>query len=317
MTHRPRRKAWAFLSSGFRFSLNTPRLVIIPKRARKGYDTLMNPPEPITSAANPRIKSAVKLRRSRDRRRSGLFLAEGPREVSRAISAGLDVVEVFYCTDLMSEQEIRTALSGRGDRVPVFKVTQPLLKMLAYRDRPEGLIAVVKQPSWSLDDLTDGGQAADKPPLFLVAVGTQKPGNLGAMARTAEAAGCVAVLSCGAPVDVFNPNTIRASTCAVYTLPVVNATDQDAVTCLRDHGIKIAATTPDPAKSRSYTDADLTGPLAIIIGPEDTGLSDTWLNAADQRLAIPTLGQTVDSLNAANAAAVVLFEAVRQRAGNI
>jgi len=271
--------------------------------------------KPITSAANPRIKSAVKLRRSRDRKRSGLFLAEGTREVSRAITAGLGVVEVFYSPDLMNEHEVRTALSGLGESAQVFTVTEPLLKMLAYRDEPEGLIAVVKQPTWALKDLpvpevqANGGGAS----LYLIAVGTQKPGNLGAMVRTAQAAGCRAVLACGTPVDAFNPNAIRASTCAVYTLPVVSLTDQQAVAYLRDQVIRIAATTPQAADTTRYTDADLTGPLAVVIGPEDHGLSDTWLNAADQRLSIPTLGRTVDSLNAANAAAVVLFEAVRQR----
>ncbi len=270
--------------------------------------------KPITSAANPRIKSAVKLRKSRDRRRSGMFIAEGPREVSRAISAGLDLMEVFYCPDVMADYDTRAALYGMDEQTPTFTVTQPLLKMLAYRDAPEGLIAVVRQPLWPLEEIpmpevqADGVGAS----LYLVAVGTQKPGNLGAMARTAEAAGCRAVLACGTPVDAFNPNAIRASTCAVYTLPVINLTDPQAVNFLREQGIRIAATTPAP-DANTYTDADLTGPLAIVIGPEDTGLSDTWIDASDLRLAIPTLGQTVDSLNAANAAAVVLFESVRQR----
>ncbi len=272
-------------------------------------------PKPITSAANPRIKSAVKLRKSRDRRRIGLFIAEGPREVSRAIAAGLELIEVFYCPDIMADYDTRAALNGMDDQTPTFTVTKTLIKMLAYRDDPEGLIAVVRQPTWALDELpvpevqANGGGA----PLYLIAVGTQKPGNLGAMTRTAEAAGCKAVLACGDSVDAFNPNAIRASTCAVFTLPVIHMTDDQAVTHLRDQGIRIAATTPDPDGKSLYTDADLTGPLAIVIGPEDTGLTDAWLNAADQRLSIPTLGNTVDSLNAANAAAVILFEAVRQR----
>jgi len=269
----------------------------------------MSDPQPITSAANPRIKSAVKLRKSRDRRRSGLFLAEGPREVSRAVAAGLDVLEVFYCSELMGEGETHAALSGLRDSVAVFTVTEPLLKMLAYRDEPEGVVAVVSQPVWTLDDL----KTVDDGALYLVAVGTQKPGNLGAMSRTAAAAGCRAVLSCGAAVDAFNPNAIRASTCAVFTLPTINLDDATAIDFLRKRSIRIAATTPDPSCAELYTDADLTGPLAIVVGPEDAGLSDTWLDAVDLRLTIPTLGRSVDSLNAANAAAVVLFEAVRQR----
>ena len=151
--------------------------------------------------------------------------------------------------------------------------------------------------------------------LYLVAVGTSKPGNLGAMARSAEAAGCKALLACGVPVDTFNPNAIRASTCAVFTLPIVNVEEAEAVNWLRGRGVRIAATTPDAGRAVFYTDADLTGPLALVIGPEDAGLGESWLDVADVCVTIPTLGRTVDSLNAANAAAVLLFEAVRQRNG--
>lgn len=263
----------------------------------------------ITSAANPRIKSAVKLRRSRDRRKGGLFLAEGPREVGRSFAARLDVLEVFYCSDLLDERQLSDVLHELDKGVPVFSVPVAILKMLAYREEPEGVIAVVRQPGWTLDELpaVNGGD------LYLVAVGTAKPGNLGAMARSAEAAGCKALLACGTPVDAFNPNAIRASTCAVFTLPIVSVQETEAVGWLRDRGIRIAATTPDAGRAQLYTDADLAGPTALVIGPEDAGLSDAWLDAADVCLTIPTLGQTVDSLNAANAAAVLLFEAVRQR----
>ena len=272
----------------------------------------MAQPLSITSAANPRIKAAVKLRRSRERRQDGLFLAEGPREVGRAIEAGLDVVEVFYCPSLLGEAEMSAVLAGLDRSVRVYSVTEPLLKMLAYRDEPEGVIAVVGQPTWELQDTcVDPSGGADD--LYLVAVGTAKPGNLGAMARSAEAAGCRAVLACGTPIDVFNPNAIRASTCAVFTLPVVNVEEAQAIDHLRGRGIRIIAATPDAARSSCYSDVDLTGPLALVIGPEDTGLSDGWLDAADLCVSIPTLGQTVDSLNAANAAGVLLFEAVRQR----
>jgi TrmH family RNA methyltransferase len=229
--------------------------------------------------------------------------------VGRAITAELSVLEVFHCPELMGVHEMGAALSGLSDDVPLFTVPAAILKMLAYRDEPEGVIAVVKQPAWTLEGLAGVQQDG----LYLVAVGTAKPGNLGAMARSAEAAGCGAVLACGTPVDAFNPNAIRASTCAVFTLPIVNVEEAQAVDWLRGRGLRIAATTPDPDRSTCYTDADLTGPLAIVIGPEDAGLSDAWLDAADVCVSIPTLGQTVDSLNAANAAAIVLFEAVRQR----
>ena len=267
---------------------------------------------PITSTANPKIKAAVKLRRSRDRRDTGLFLAEGPREVARAIEAGLEVIEVYVCPDLSAENNYTALLEDVRADTQVFTVPVTLMKMLAYRDKPEGILAVAKQPAWSVDDIRTRIENEPSPPLLLVAVGTQKPGNLGAMVRTAEAAGCVAMIAAGAPVDCFNPNAIRASTCAVYTLPVVSIEEHQALAFLRDQGLRLAATTPSP-DAGLYTDADLTGPLAVVIGPEDSGLSDDWLGATDHQLAIPTLGRTVDSLNAANAAAVVLFEAVRQR----
>lgn len=265
--------------------------------------------QPITSAANPRIKSAVKLRRSRDRRKGGLFLAEGPREIRRSVTARLEVLEVFYCPDLLDGRALADVLAGLDQGVAVFSVTESLLKLLAYRDDPQGVIAVVRQPMWALDGLPTICQDD----LYLVAVGTAKPGNLGAMARSAEAAGCKAMLACGTPVDAFNPNAIRASTCAVFTLPIVNVQEGEAVDWLRGRGMRIAATTPDAGRAKLYTDADLTGPLALVIGPEDAGLGDGWLDAADTCLTIPTLGRTADSLNAANAAAVLLFEAVRQR----
>ncbi len=273
----------------------------------------MHPAEPITSAANPRIKAAVKLRRSRDRRGSGLFIAEGHREVSRAVATGLELIEVYLCEDLFNSRDAASGLAEVWGQTRVFTVPESLMKMLAYRDKPEGILAVVRQPVWSIEDVQNSTENQQAPPLLLVAVGTQKPGNLGAMVRTAEAAGCVAVIAAGTPVDIFNPNAIRASTCAVFTLPVIGMNDDDALACLRELGFQIAATTPTQGAS-NYTDADLTGPLAVVIGPEDTGLNDAWLDAADRKLAIPTLGQTVDSLNAANAAAVVLYEAVRQRA---
>ena len=249
----------------------------------------------------------MKLRKSRDRRRSGLFLAEGAREVSRAIQAGLGVAQVYVCDDLMPDGQSRDVLAGLDSSTPVFSVPEALLKMLAYRDEPEGVISVVKQPAWALDDLpADSGGA-----FYLVAVGTQKPGNLGAMARTAEAAGCDAVIACGDTVDTFNPNAIRASTCAVYTMPIVHGDEAEVIQWLRSRGVRIAAATVDGATS--CYEADLTGSLAIVVGPEDVGLSERWVSAADARVSIPMLGRTVDSLNASNAAAVLLYEAVRQR----
>jgi TrmH family RNA methyltransferase len=243
----------------------------------------------ITSVENPRVKDVVRLRRSRERRRSGLFVAEGPREVERAAAAGLRIVATYYAPELVA------------DRPPGGEeVSAAVLRKMAYRAEPEGVLAVVEAPR---RELPSGGT------LFLVAVGIEKPGNLGAMARSADAAGADALLVAGAEADPWNPNAIRASTGATFTLPVVEATLAD----VRALGVPLAAAVVDAADAIPYTEADLTGPTAIVVGAEDAGLPPAWRNAADVRVAIPLRARTADSLNAATAAAILLFEAVRQR----
>ncbi len=239
----------------------------------------------ITSVDNARVKDVLRLRRSSERRRSGLFLAEGPREVGRAREAGLRIVETYYAPALLEWDEGET-------------VSERVLAKMAYRAEPEGVIAVVEVPRRELPlDAT----------LLLVAVGVEKPGNIGAMARTAEAAGADALVIAEGRSDAWNPNAIRASTGAVFTLPVVEASLEE----LRDLGIELLAAVVD-APTR-YTDADLTTPLALLIGAEDAGLGAGWLAAATRTVSIPVAGGSADSLNAATAAAIILFEAVRQR----
>ncbi|MCC6682306.1 MAG: RNA methyltransferase [Phycisphaeraceae bacterium] len=247
---------------------------------------------PITSPSNPRIKRLLKLRKSRDRRRDGVFLAEGLREVERAFAAGLQLEELYVCPALLGGQRVAAEAAQR------FEVTEAILNKAAYRDDPEGVLAVVRQPEHSLADLPIGD-------LWLIAVGTEKPGNLGAMVRTAAAAGCAGVLATG-PVDVFNPNAIRASTGAVFSLPVVEAEDEAIIAWCRKRDLRLIAATPEgglPYQQVSYQRA------AIVIGPEDKGLDDRWLAAAEQRVTIPMAAGVVDSLNAAATAAVLLFEA--------
>jgi TrmH family RNA methyltransferase len=239
----------------------------------------------ITSLDNGRVKAVLRLRKSSERRRTGLFLAEGPREVARAQAAGLHVVETYDAPALL-EWDDGEAVSER------------VLAKLAYRAEPEGVIAVVEAPR---RELPRSGS------LYLVAVGIEKPGNLGAMARTAQAAGAEALVVAEARADPWNPNAIRASTGAVFTLPVVEATpEQVAALPLR----KVAAVV---GAARRHSDVDLTQPSALLVGPEDAGLDDAWRSLADDEVAIPMRGRTADSLNAASAAAVLLYEAVRQR----
>ena len=239
----------------------------------------------ITSPDNPRVKDVLRLRKSRERRRSGLFIAEGPREVERARAAGLAVHATYFAPELLHWNE--------GE-----EVSARVLAKMAYRAEPEGVLAVFEIPHREVP--------ADAS-LILVAVGIEKPGNLGAMARTADAAGADALLVGDASADPWNPNAIRASTGAVFTLPIADVTLDDVrALSLR----KIAAVV---GASKRYTDADLTKPTAIIVGSEDEGLSAEWRSAADEQVAIQMSARTADSLNAATSAGLLLFEAVRQR----
>lgn len=262
----------------------------------------------ITSPDNPRLKQVLHLRKPRERRKSGLFIAEGLREVERALLAGLALQQVFYCPQILKLDaralHTRLPLLDRC-RPQLLEISPPLLQKIAYHDQPEGILAVAAQPQWNIDELSQEN------PLWVIANGINKPGNLGAMARTAAAAQAVGIIAADADVDPFNPNAIRSSTGAVFSLPIFTQTSERAIDWLRRRHITIAAATV--ADATPYTQADMTGPLAIAIGREETGLSPAWIAAADVRITIPMNTAIVDSLNASNAAAILIFECLRQR----
>jgi TrmH family RNA methyltransferase len=243
----------------------------------------------ITSAENQRVKDVVRLRTAGERRAAGVFVAEGLREVERARAAGLTVREMFVAPELLPDYEL-------GE--PRTEVTARVLAKMAYRAKPEGVLAVVEIPSRIVPANAT---------LLLIAVGIEKPGNLGAMARTADAAGADALLTAEAQTDPWNPNAIRASTGAVFTLPIVETTLEEvaALDMQRVAAVVGAQTT--------YTNVDLTQPTALIVGAEDEGLDARWRQAADLQVAIPVKGETADSLNASAAAALLLYETLRQR----
>jgi RNA methyltransferase, TrmH family len=241
----------------------------------------------ITSTENPRVKEVIRLRSARGRRREGLFVAEGPREVKRAQDAGLTIRALYHAPSL---------IDWDGGE----EVAERVLARMSYRTEPEGVLAVVEVPKHTIPP---------EPTLVLVAVGIEKPGNLGAMARTVAAAGGDALLVGAARSDPWNPNAIRASTGAVFTLPVVDVRRDDVAALPLQ---KIAAVVDGP---RGYTHADLTRPTAFLVGAEDDGLDEEWRSLADLQVAIPLAPGAVDSLNAAASAALLLFEAVRQRGG--
>ena len=240
----------------------------------------------ITSVDNPRVKEVLRLRKSRARRDEGLFVAEGPREVLRAREAGLEIDATYFAPALVDWDD--------GE-----EVDERVLRKMSYRGEPEGVLAVVRIPRRTLPENAT---------LLLVAVGIEKPGNLGAMARTADAAGADAILVADARSDPWNPNAIRASTGAVFTLPIVEATAEElAALPHRKIAATLGARTP-------HTEPDYTQPTAFLIGAEDDGLPQRYRDLADTHVEIPMRGATADSLNASTAAAVLLFEAVRQRA---
>ncbi|MCS7068931.1 MAG: RNA methyltransferase [Meiothermus sp.] len=258
----------------------------------------------LSSPANPRIKAAAALKERKERERTGLFLIEGSREIARALAAGIEVVEA-YCGEHLNPEEARTvAALGGLERHAVKEVSEPVLKKLSARENPAGVVAVARVPSPSLARFNPPQEA-----LLLVAVGLEKPGNLGALLRSADAAGADAVLVVDG-VDLYSPQVIRNSTGVVFSLPTFAAPEPMVLEWLEKQQIALVATTPHT--DRVYWDADLRGSVAIVLGPEHTGLSDEWLNRARLKVRIPMQGQA-DSLNVSVTAALVLYEAKRQR----
>jgi TrmH family RNA methyltransferase len=268
---------------------------------------MASPARPIlTSLANPRIKAAAALRERRDRDRTGLTLIDGARELRRALDAGTVVEEVFICEPLLAGPDARAVLDRLvADATPVVPVSEPVLARLAFGDRAEGVVAVVRVPSLDLEALV---VPAD--PLVVVLEGVEKPGNVGAVLRSADGAGADALIAADARTDLFNPNTIRASAGTVFTVPLAAASSDAVLTWLRGRALRIVTARVDA--ERHYTETDLTGSLAIVLGAETEGLSDTWAGPGFEAVRLPMLG-VADSLNVSVTAAVLLYEARRQR----
>ena len=261
----------------------------------------------ITSLANPRIKTVVKLRQRSHRDELGLMLTESYRDITRALDAGYAPTQLFFCEELFLKNENEPALIERcrARHAEILSCTAPVFAKIAYRERPDGLLAVGPQIRTALADLALPDDA-----LVVVAEAIEKPGNLGTILRTADAAGVSAVIVCDRCTDIHNPNVVRASTGTIFTMPLVEAEGPAVLEFLRARGFAILAATPHA--ERLHVDADLTGRVAVVVGAEQYGLSDFWMRAADLRVRIPMLGRA-DSLNVAAAATILLFEAVRQR----
>lgn len=288
--------------------------------------------EKISSRQNPRVRRAAELRERAARDAAGKFLLEGLREIERAAAHGIVFDEFFFCPELMRSAPAKAIFELAAQRLPceqIFELSRPAFEKISYREKPEGVLAVAKMRALGLDGLdariaaaaavkkNPTVPAASDAPLFLVAESIEKPGNLGALLRIADSAGCTALICCGdAGTDVYNPNVIRASQGTLFSVPLAVAPASDVRDCLEARGVTIFATTP--AARKIYWDCDFRVPAAILLGTESTGLSDFWLGTNDAKIvpvAIPQLG-AADSLNVSTAAAICLFEALRcRRAG--
>jgi RNA methyltransferase, TrmH family len=262
-------------------------------------------PRQITSPANPRVKWLQSLRKRRTRDAEELTLLEGYDELVLALDAGVRPHSLFHSPDanVADRDGVIDRVTKMGSEV--IELGDAAFARASYRESPDGWLAVVRQPTTDLHELELGPQ-----PLLLVCEAIEKPGNLGAMLRTAEAAGVDAVIAASPVADWGNPNVVRASKGTVFAIPVAAASSDDVLVWLRGHGIRVVATTPEA--DRVITDLDLSGPTAVVVGAEHEGVSDVWLDAADVAARLPMFGH-VNSLNVATTAAVVLYEAVRQR----
>ena len=275
------------------------------------YQQLMA--ELITSGQNPKIKDLLALQeKSRLRREKGLFVVEGRRELEHCLEAGYQIDTLFVCPDILEltdetpllKNVISTEQSERRN-LTVFEVSPAVYGKIVYREGTEGIVAEVVTPELTLAKLN-----LPENPLVMVLEAVEKPGNLGAVLRSADAAKADAVIICDPLTDLFNPNLIRASIGAVFTVPVVTATSEEAIKFLKDRGIRIL--TAQLQDSVLYYDSDMRHAVALVMGTEATGLSQAWREAADAHIRIPMLGR-LDSLNVSVSAAILLFEAVRQR----
>jgi RNA methyltransferase, TrmH family len=260
----------------------------------------------IASPSNPRIKATARLRDRRQRDATGLTLVDGTREVRRALEAGVRVVEAYVCEPLLAGEDARAALDALRSRdIPTTSTTQAAFAKIAFGDRADGMIAVVRIPSMRLDDL-----ALPAEPLVVVLEGVEKPGNLGAVLRSADGAGVDALIAASPRTDLMNPNAIRASAGTIFSVPIASAPTDEVISWLQRRMIPIVATLVDA--DTLYTDADLTGPLAVVFGSEAAGLTAAWRTEGITSVRLPMRG-IADSLNVSISAAVVLYEARRQR----
>ena len=257
----------------------------------------------ITSIQNPLIKSLVQLQeKAKSRKQSGSFLIEGKREISLATKGGYQLETILFLPELMSENEIKKIINFQ---IEIIEINKEVYQKLAYRDTTEGILAIAKTKLFSLSSIK-----LPENPLILIAEAPEKPGNIGALLRTADAANLDAVIIANPKSDLYNPNVVRSSVGCLFTNQIATGTTQEIIIFLKENKINFYCATLQ--NSTSYHTQDYTRPTAIVVGTEATGLTDAWRNAATQNIIIPMSGE-IDSMNVSVAAAILIFEAKRQR----
>ena len=261
----------------------------------------------LTSPANPKVKYVVKLRSWSTREETGEMIVEGFRECRRALDNGYRPHAIFHCPELYLKNENEPQLVADAERVgaDVFTCSKAAFIKMAYKERPDGLLMVGPHVAKRLSDLVLPPHA-----LVIVTESIEKPGNLGTILRSADAAKVAAVIVCDRTTDIHNPNVVRASTGTMFSVPVVEASSDEALAWLKARGFRILAATPHAEKL--HFEVDLTGNVAIALGAEQYGLTQKWMDGAELRVRIPMLG-LADSLNVSAAATILVYEAVRQR----
>ena len=261
----------------------------------------------ITSTANPKLKYVVRLRSCSEREESGEMIVEGYRECRRALDNGYRPRAIFHCPECYLKNENEPALVEECARLgaEVYTCSRACFGKIAYKERPDGLLMVGPHVSIRLADLRLPENA-----LVIVTESIEKPGNLGTILRSADAAKVAAVIVCDRTTDIHNPNVVRASTGTMFSVPIVEASSDEALAYLKSHGFRVLAATPHA--ERLHFEVDLTGNVAIALGAEQYGLTGKWMDGAELRVRIPMLG-LADSLNVSAAATILVYEAVRQR----
>jgi RNA methyltransferase, TrmH family len=256
----------------------------------------------ITSTQNPKIKSLLALEKPRERRKQQLFLVEGAKEIRLAIEAGYKIGNIFFCEEIINKEESEFVFAQDKSLIPV---SRDVFEKIAVRESSGGMLAVAEQKTHRLEEIK-----LSKNPLLLILESVEKPGNLGAILRTADAAGIDAVIICDPQTDFYNPNVIRSSVGCVFTTQIAAATSEETIAWLKKENISIFCTYLKDSKP--YHEINFTTPSAIVMGTEATGLSDIWVRHSTANIIIPMSGK-IDSMNVSTCAAVVVFEAKRQR----